>query len=195
MNSTLENLSLLLREPAPVTILGVIVGSIIAFLSSLFIIWHKDRKEKKSIRKMMHIEIEYNIQKLTTYWEKIGYYKDEESDNPFKDGFDGVEISWNKNFASIKMPTWNMLAYKNLFYKFGFVFNENDASKIMYIYDMLEKISSIHKEHVEAYKIYDEEENNIYYREKRQEIGKNLLKLVKECAGYVDQIIKDGNPI
>jgi hypothetical protein len=125
-------------------IIGVVIGYFLSQVTTFIVWWFSQKREKRSIRTFIGLEIEDNLSLLHDYWYDVSL--DDESED-FKHEVKADKLV--RRAVAIPIPMFSRKAFDSQLTNFTKAFSEQQMRRIWEIYRELSQIEPVHAALVE----------------------------------------------
>ncbi|WP_017300653.1 hypothetical protein [Nodosilinea nodulosa] len=128
-------------SPAIASLLGVFIGFLLNFLRDSYKENRVANKEKKSIRTLIRLEIQQNIDELKLFWEQVVKEISEDEISVFATG--RQITSRLLKLSKSPFPEWRCKAWESQMTRVPAAFEDNEIVQIQSTYKRMSKITSL----------------------------------------------------
>jgi len=180
---------------ALIATVGTIIGTILGFfLSEWSTKRREDRNEKKqaqSVRTLVSLEIDRNLNLLTDYWPRV-----EQAADP-NDDAQGRKIKLASKFIELAFPEWKREILDSQLPLLAMALREQEVVQVLQFYDRLSKVEALRNGLVSAAQ-EDKEDRRAPVRNSYSSsmaFSRKALVYWDECESTVAQLLGKGNPL
>jgi hypothetical protein len=186
---------------ALLTLLGAIIGFVLSEISQYFRNNKNEAKQKESVRKIVYLEIEKNLELLRAFNKTIN--DPEGITLPVDTKGDKESESVRKyqlalRFLGIPFPTFLTLSYESQLQYFSLAFQENEINKIFSFYNFFPRLTTI-KNYLKSAKDAYDRMKELPRDQTTYHAAINFLTaappLWDEMSLIICEILEHGNPI
>lgn len=178
---------------AMIVIIGVIIG---VLLDEIFIGVREKRKEKKqskSVRTLISLEIDQNLSSLTEFWNKLT---------------NGISsLAFRDQFVKMSIPNWSHNVWKSQTSFMPTALNEDEIKEIWNFHNQLNSITDIHT--MLSYMKNKTEKDGVYvgtWPTPQELVARTLSTsysrfrgdagiIWAECESVINKLLNHGNPL
>ena len=179
---------------ALIATVGTIIGTILGFfLSEWSTKRREDRNEKKqaqSVRTLVSLEIDRNLNLLRDYWPQV-----EQAADP-NDGAEGRKVKFARRFVELAFPEWKREILDSQLSLLATALHEQEVVQVFQFYDRISKVEALRNGLVLAAQ-EDKEDQRSPVRNSYglpMAFSKRALMYWDECEDIVAQLLGKGNP-